>query len=226
MRGMIHPPNYRTRPNRAKARVRSGPNIGTDHPAGSHEIWVIVPAYNEGGRLGRTLRSLCVGHANVVVVDDGSHDDTSGVALRHPVWVLRHVINRGQGAALQTGLSFALERGAMVLVTFDADGQHSPEEIERLVEPVRSGAVDVALGSRFLGQAVGLPWSRWPECSSWACCLPGCFPRSGSRTPITAYGPSRATPRRGSASHRTAWPTHRRSSTRSRHTGCATARCR
>ncbi len=158
---MIHHPKYRIRPTRAKARVRSGPHIGAGPSAGSHDIWVIVPAYNEGERLARTLRSLCVGYANVVVVDDGSHDDTTGVALRHPVWVLRHVINRGQGAALQTGLSFALERGAMILVTFDADGQHSPEEIERLIESVRSGAVDVALGSRFLGQAVGLPWSRW-----------------------------------------------------------------
>ncbi len=161
MRALIHHPNYGTRPSRVKARVRSGPNTGTDLSAENRDTWVIVPAYNEGGRLAHTLQSLCVGYANVVVVDDGSHDNTSMVALRHPVWVLRHLINRGQGAALQTGLSFALERGATVLVTFDADGQHSPEEIERLVEPVRRGAVDVALGSRFLGQAVGLPWSRW-----------------------------------------------------------------
>ena len=96
---MIHHPKYRIRPTRAKARVRSGPHIGAGPSAGSHDIWVIVPAYNEGDRLARTLRSLCVGYANVVVVDDGSHDDTTGVALRHPVWVLRHVINRGQGAA-------------------------------------------------------------------------------------------------------------------------------
>ena len=72
----------------------------------------------------------------------------------------------------------------------DADGQHSPEEIERSVEPVRSGAVDVAWAP--------VSWGRRSACrcrrgraSSWACCLPGCFPRSGSRTPITAYGPSR-----------------------------------
>ena len=155
--GMIHHRNYRIRPNRAKTRVRSGPHHGAGASVGSNDIWVIVPAYNEGECLTRTLRSLCVRYANVVVVDDGSHDNTSEVALRHPVWVLRHVINRGQGAALQTGLSFALERGATVLVTFDADGQLSPEETERLVEPDRRGAVDVALGSRFLGQAVGLP---------------------------------------------------------------------
>jgi glycosyltransferase involved in cell wall biosynthesis len=125
------------------------------------DVWVIVPAYNEGERLGRTLQALCARYANVVVVDDGSRDDTAGVAARYPVWVLRHIINLGQGAALQTGLKFALARGAELLVTFDADGQHAPEEIDRLLEPIRQGSVDVALGSRFLGQTVGLPWARW-----------------------------------------------------------------
>jgi glycosyltransferase involved in cell wall biosynthesis len=125
------------------------------------DIWVIVPAYNEGERLGRTLESLCGRYANVVVVDDGSQDNTNAVAARYPVWVVRHIVNLGQGAALQTGLRFALERGATYLVTFDADGQHSPDEIERLLEPVRNGSVDVTLGSRFLGRTVGLPWTRW-----------------------------------------------------------------
>jgi glycosyltransferase involved in cell wall biosynthesis len=95
-----------------------------------------------------------------VVVDDGSRDDTADVALRHPVWVLRHRLNCGQGAALQTGIDFALAKGADVLVTFDADGQHAAADVERLLEPVRSGRVDVALGSRFLGRAVGLRPTR------------------------------------------------------------------
>jgi glycosyltransferase involved in cell wall biosynthesis len=127
----------------------------------SDDVWVIVPAYNEGERLARTLQSLCGRYANVVVVDDGSRDNTVAVAERHPVWVLRHIVNLGQGASLQTGLLFALERGAQFLVTFDADGQHSSDEIERLVEPIRQGSVDVTLGSRFLGRTVGLPWARW-----------------------------------------------------------------
>lgn len=130
-------------------------------PGKCNDVWVIVPAYNEGARLARTLQPLCGRYANVVVVDDGSSDDTHAVALRSPVWVLRHIVNSGQGAALQTGLSFALARGATYLVTFDADGQHSPEEIERLVQPVRNGTVDVALGSRFLGTTVGMPRARW-----------------------------------------------------------------
>jgi glycosyltransferase involved in cell wall biosynthesis len=123
-------------------------------------VWVIIAAYNEAPRLGKTLRSLCRTYANVVVVDDGSRDDTSAVALGHPVWVLRHVVNCGQGAALQTGIDFALAEGAEVIVTFDADGQHRAEEIAALVAPVRDGRADVALGSRFRGRAVGIPWSR------------------------------------------------------------------
>jgi glycosyltransferase involved in cell wall biosynthesis len=124
-------------------------------------VWVVIAAYNEGGRLGDTLRAVCRPGYEVVVVDDGSHDDTAEVALRHPVWVLRHRINCGQGAALQTGIDFALERGAEILVTFDADGQHSADDLGRITEPVRSGRADVALGSRFLGRAVGLRPTRW-----------------------------------------------------------------
>jgi glycosyltransferase involved in cell wall biosynthesis len=123
-------------------------------------VWVVVAAYNEGRRLGQTLDGLRPHCPRVVLVDDGSQDDTAEVALRRDVWVLRHVINCGQGAALQTGIDFALARGAEVVVTFDADGQHDPEEIGRLTEPVLAGRADVALGSRFLGQTVGMPWSR------------------------------------------------------------------
>jgi glycosyltransferase involved in cell wall biosynthesis len=125
-------------------------------------VWLVIAAYNEGERLDATLRSVCRLGFRVVVVDDGSRDDTADVALRHPVWVLRHRVNCGQGAALQTGIDFALAQGADLLVTFDADGQHAADDLERLLEPVRSGEADVALGSRFLGrQAVGLRPSRW-----------------------------------------------------------------
>jgi glycosyltransferase involved in cell wall biosynthesis len=130
-------------------------------PASRRNTWLVIAAYNEGQRLGATLRSVSRLGYQVVVVDDGSSDDTSAVALRHPVWVLRHRSNCGQGAALQTGLDFALRQGAELLVTFDADGQHSAADLQRLVQPIRDGQVDVALGSRFLGEAVGLPLTRW-----------------------------------------------------------------
>jgi glycosyltransferase involved in cell wall biosynthesis len=106
------------------------------------------------------LRSLCPRYSNVVVVDDGSSDATLEAALGFPVWVLRHPINCGQGAALRTGIGFAVERGAAVVVTFDADGQHDAGEIPRMVAPIAEGRADAVLGSRFLGQLVGIPWTR------------------------------------------------------------------
>src|SRR5207249_3810490 len=131
-------------------------------PAREHDdLWIVIAAYNEGPRVGATLRELRQhGYTNLVVVDDGSRDDTGEHAEAGGAWVLRHVINLGQGAALQTGLRFALLQGANVLVTFDADGQHRPEEIERVAAPVRSGEVDVVLGSRFLGRAENIPLAR------------------------------------------------------------------
>jgi polyprenyl-phospho-N-acetylgalactosaminyl synthase len=125
------------------------------------DTWVIVSAYNEAERLEATLQAVCARYANVVVVDDGSEDDTSAIALRFPVWVVRHLINSGAGAALQTGLTFALGRGAAFMVSFDGDGQHCIEDVENLIQPIREGKVDVALGSRFLGRSIGMPWSRW-----------------------------------------------------------------
>jgi glycosyltransferase involved in cell wall biosynthesis len=125
------------------------------------KVWLVIAAYNEEERLDDTLHAVCREGYRVVLVDDGSQDDTGAIAMQHPVWVLRHRINCGQGAALQTGIDFALEQGAEIIVTFDADGQHSPNEIETLIEPVQLGQVDVVLGSRFLGRAVGLRWSRW-----------------------------------------------------------------
>jgi glycosyltransferase involved in cell wall biosynthesis len=124
------------------------------------QIWIVVPAYNEAARLATTMQPLLANYANVVVIDDGSHDRTAEVARQAGAWVLRHVLNCGQGAALQTGLSFALDRGAEFLVTFDADGQHDPMEIANLLEPLRQGRADVTLGSRFLGHAVDMPWTR------------------------------------------------------------------
>jgi glycosyltransferase involved in cell wall biosynthesis len=123
-------------------------------------VWVVIPAYNEARRLPATLAPLRERGVQIIVVDDGSRDDTGEVACRMGVWLLRHVINCGQGAALQTGIDFALAKGADIVVTFDADGQHDPEDLDHLIDPVRDGRADVVLGSRFLGQSVGMPWSR------------------------------------------------------------------
>lgn len=123
-------------------------------------VWVVIPAYNEAPRIGTSLAGLCERWPNVVVVDDGSADETAEVARRHPVWLVRHPVNLGQGAALVTGIRFALKRGAEFIITFDADGQHDVEDIDSLLEPLLKREADIAFGSRFLGRTVGLPTSR------------------------------------------------------------------
>jgi glycosyltransferase involved in cell wall biosynthesis len=113
-------------------------------------VFVIIPSFNEATVLGATLESLLPLGYSVIVVDDGSDDDTYSIAKRFPVHYLRHGVNLGQGAALQTGMSYALKNGAEVVVHFDADGQHPPDQIPALIEPVLAGECDVVLGSRFL----------------------------------------------------------------------------
>jgi len=124
-------------------------------------VFIVVPAFNEGRTIRGVVESLRVGRREVVVVDDGSDDDTVRSLAGLPVHVLRHAINRGQGAALQTGIRFALRHGADVVVTFDSDGQHDAEDVARLVEPVARGECDIALGSRFRGRAINIPAGRW-----------------------------------------------------------------
>ena len=128
-------------------------------PSVDAAIWIVIAAYNESNRLATTLKSIG-NHAWIVVVDDGSRDDTFKVACSFPVWVLRHSINCGQGAALQTGIDFALSQGADAVITFDADGQHDPADLPQMLQPVLSGQADVALGSRFLGRTANAPWTR------------------------------------------------------------------
>ncbi|MBF5044745.1 glycosyltransferase family 2 protein [Aggregicoccus sp. 17bor-14] len=116
--------------------------------------WVVVPAFNEGPVVGGVVRELVTAGWPVVVVDDGSSDATGQRALEAGAVVLRHVVNLGQGAALQTGIEFAWRQGAARVVTFDADGQHSSDSIPLLLAALDGGA-DLALGSRFLGRVEG-----------------------------------------------------------------------
>ena len=137
----------------------SGAPDRAPRPAKS-EVWVIIPAFNEAPRIEKSLAGLCERWPNVVVVDDGSSDETAETARRHPVWLVQHPVNLGQGAALVTGIRFALKHGAEFIITFDADGQHGVEDIDTLLEPLLRGEADIAFGSRFLGGTVGIPKSR------------------------------------------------------------------
>jgi glycosyltransferase involved in cell wall biosynthesis len=120
----------------------------------------VIAAYNEAGVIARVIADVRRGGFPIVLVDDGSADTTSVVAERAGAVVVRHPVNLGQGAALQTGIEFALYKGADVIVTFDADGQHRAADIAALVDAVTQDGVDYALGSRFLGCAVNLPLTR------------------------------------------------------------------
>lgn len=128
----------------------------------NESVFVVVPAYNEGKVIRSTLRPLMKLNYSIVVVDDGSTDDTWSILVDLPVHALRHPLNLGQGAALQTGMAFALRQGAKIIVHFDADGQHRVEDIDVLVGPLRKGELDVVLGSRFVreGDRKAVPASR------------------------------------------------------------------
>src|ERR1700737_1869184 len=96
-------------------------------------VFLVIPSYNEGSVLASTIRGLLPYGYSIVVVDDASSDGTPGILSDLPVHYLRHPVNLGQGAALQTGMDYALAQGAEYLVHFDADGQHPPDRISALL---------------------------------------------------------------------------------------------
>lgn len=122
-------------------------------------VWVVVPCYNEGPRLSNVLAQLVSCAHSVVVVDDGSTTPVAGIERFAGVSLLRHCVNLGQGAALQTGIDYALQHGADYVVTFDSDGQHSASDIAAMLAPLRDGSAQVTLGTRFAGggRAIGIP---------------------------------------------------------------------
>lgn len=130
-------------------------------------LFLIIPAFNEARVIQNTLRGLPpridgIDRLVVVVVDDGSTDGTADEVMRsgdERVVLLRHAINRGLGGALGTGMQYARSRGADFVVTYDADGQHAPEDIAAVLAPLVDGRADAVIGSRLLDPK-GMPWYR------------------------------------------------------------------
>lgn len=125
------------------------------------KVFCIIPAFEASRCIGKVLRGVGSVVDQIIVVDDGSSDDTSAEAEKCGVITLRHVVNRGQGAALRTGTEYALAHGADIIVHFDADGQFSADDIKDMVAPLLSDEADVVLGSRFMGKDPrNMPWFK------------------------------------------------------------------
>jgi len=118
-----------------------------------NDTWVVIPVYNEEQVIGDVVAQVHTAFEQVVCVDDGSSDRSGDVAARAGARVVRHPINLGQGAALQTGFEYALGDPSMKYVlTFDGDGQHQIADALGMVDRLRAGEADVVFGSRFLDE--------------------------------------------------------------------------
>jgi glycosyltransferase involved in cell wall biosynthesis len=122
------------------------------------DVWIVIPVYNEGAVIGDVVERTRETFPNIVCVDDGSRDDSAARIAATGAHLVRHPVNLGQGAALQTGIAYALAQpGMRYLVTFDADGQHRVEDAETMIAVARAEQADVVLGSRFLEQNEQIP---------------------------------------------------------------------
>ena len=125
------------------------------------DVWVVIPVFNEAQVIAGVVEDVRQTFPNVVCVDDGSRDHSADEIAKTGAHLVRHPVNMGQGASLQTGMSYALARdGGRFFITFDADGQHRVEDAVRMLQIARDGKADVVLGSRFLDRAQEIPWVK------------------------------------------------------------------
>jgi len=125
------------------------------------KIVIVLPAFHEEKMIAKVIKSIRTeGFDNIIVVDDGSLDNTYQVAKKSGVTVLKHLINRGKGATTQTGLDAAKILGADITVTLDSDGQHKPTDIKNIIKPLLNNECDFVLGSRFKKKNSQIPISK------------------------------------------------------------------
>ncbi len=128
--------------------------IEQHHP----DVWIVIPAFNEAAVIGEVIADVRAVFDHVVCVDDGSTDGTGEIALRAGAHLVRHPVNLGQGAAIQTGVEYARKQpGARLFATFDADGQHRVKDLAAMVDRLGAGDVDVVIGTRFGGREGSRP---------------------------------------------------------------------
>jgi glycosyltransferase involved in cell wall biosynthesis len=133
----------------------------------SKEVWIVIPAHNEQENIFGVIKSVQELTPNIVVVNDASTDRTGeivsaigGSASGGKLFMLKHMVNRGQGAALQTGTEFALKNGAEIIVHFDADGQMQAKDIYRIINPILDKQAEIVFGTRFLEKKSKIPWTK------------------------------------------------------------------
>ncbi|MBM2820496.1 MAG: glycosyl transferase family 2 [Candidatus Berkelbacteria bacterium] len=128
------------------------------------KVAIIIPAYNEEKTLGEVLESIPkrfpkISKTEIIVISDGSRDETASIALKSGATLIEHDLNRGLGGALGTGFEYARRNNFDAVLTFDADGQHNSEDIWPVLRPIIHGRADVVIGSR-LKNPKGMPWFR------------------------------------------------------------------
>ncbi len=160
-------------------------------------VVVVIPAYNEERFIGSVVLKLLRYPVKVIVVDDGSSDDTAAIARTAGATVIRHPVNQGKGVALNTGIRLGREFRPSAIVMLDADGQHLPEQLSDVVRPVLLGEADIVVGSRYLLPAPGTPPLRrvGHRFFNWLVRSASGVPVSDSQSGYRALSPPRLQPR-------------------------------
>jgi len=124
------------------------------------KTWVLIPAFNEASVVPEVINNVLKFCKNIIVIDDGSEDSTSELIRKTNVELIRHPVNLGQGAAIQTGMEIALAKKAEYLITFDADGQHQIEDALKMLEILITNKYDIVLGNRFMNNMSNIPFLK------------------------------------------------------------------